>query len=314
MKNIFCFGDCNVDIITPIDEIPVKGGCSFSSEVLIDAGGSALNTVVAMSSLKLPVSLISKVGNDMFGNFLLDFLKDQQFNTDNVSKSTFPTGLVLGLVARDGEKRWISVRKNSADIHITENDISKFETPELLYITGVELVEGKESRETAIELARRVNKIGGSVFLDPNIRVPAWKINEDVVDAFERILPYVKVFLANEKEMELVGNSDNLKISTQRVLEKGVDVIWAKLGGKGSAYYTGNCCLNFEPSKVKVVDTSGAGDAFSAAIIYSYINGFSPEQTGVFANMYAGYVVTKFGTTQALPEWQQVEEMLQKVK
>jgi len=314
MKDIFCFGDCNVDIITPIDEIPVEGGCAFSSEVSIDAGGSTLNTTAALRSLKLPVALISKIGNDIFGNMLVDFLSSKHINTKRIIKSDFPTGLVLGLVAPDGEKRWISIRGNAADIHMTKDDIDKLELPEVLYITGVELVEGKESRETAIEFAIMVSKNGGRVFLDPNIRVPKWELSGDVRNAFERIMPYVEVLLSNEKELEMLGMSEDMNLSAQSILKKGVDTIWLKLGGKGSAYFTKDCYLEFEPSKVKVVDTSGAGDAFNAAVIYGSISGLSPKQTGVFANMYAGYTVTNFGTTQALPQWPVVEKMLEKVR
>ena len=314
MNDIFCFGDCNVDIITPIDEIPVKGGCSFSSEVSIGAGGSTLNTTAALNNLKLPVALISKIGNDSFGNLLIDFLNSMQINTQYIIKSAFPTGLVLGLVAPDGEKRWIAIRGNAADIHMTKEDIDKLKLPEVLYITGVELVEGKESRETAIEFARMVSKNGGRVFLDPNIRVPTWELDNEVRNAFDRIMPYVEVLLSNEKETQMLGESENLKLSAQSILKKGVDTIWLKLGGKGSAYYTKDCYMEFEPSKVKVVDTSGAGDAFNAAVIYGNITGLSPEQTGAFANMYAGYTVMNFGTTQALPLWPVVEKMIEKVR
>lgn len=314
MKDIFCFGDCNVDIITPIDEIPVLGGCAFSSEVSVDAGGSTLNTTAALNNLKLPVALVSKIGSDILGNLLIDFLNSRQINTEYIVKSHYPTGLVLGLVAPGGEKRWISIRGNAADIHMTEIDIDKLELPEVLYITGVELVEGKESRETAIEFARKVSKNGGHVFLDPNIRVPTWELNNEIRNAFLRIMPYVKVLLSNEKELEMLGQSQNLELSAQHILEKGVDTIWLKLGDKGSAYYTKDCYLEFEPIKVKVVDTSGAGDAFNAAVIYGVITGLSSKQTGIFANMYAGYTVASFGTTQALPSWTEVEKMLEKAR
>lgn len=314
MNDIFCFGDCNVDIITPISEIPVKGGCSFSSEVSIGAGGSTLNTTAALNNLKLPVALISKIGNDSFGDLLVDFLNRMHINTEYIIRSEFPTGLVIGLVDPDGERRWIAIRGNAADIHMTKEDIYELKFPEVLYITGVELVEGKESREAAIEFARVVSKNGGHVYLDPNIRVPTWELKSEVRNAFDRIMPYVEVLLSNEKEMEMLGENENMELSAKSILEKGVDTIWLKLGGKGSAYYTKDCYLKFGPSKVKVVDTSGAGDAFNAAVIYGNITGLSPKQTGEFANMYAGYTVMKFGTTQALPLWPVVGNMLEKVR
>jgi sugar/nucleoside kinase (ribokinase family) len=309
---ILCYGDCNIDIITPIDEIPVKGGCSFSSHLEINIGGSMLNTAVALKTLNMPVSMFSKIGRDIFGDMALDYLKDREIDTRNIIRSDYPTGVAIALVEPDGEKRWISIRKNAGDIHITYEDITAADIPDILFITGVELVEGIESRETAVEFAKTVKKSGKLVFLDPNIRVPAWELRRDVRDAFERIFPFVDILLSNEKELEILGGSEYIKIAAANVIDKGTRCIWAKLGGKGSLYITGSEDLYFEPSEDKALDTTGAGDAFNAAVIFALSKGFSPRQTGIFANLYAGYTVSRFGTTSALPTQSIVAGMIEK--
>lgn len=314
MDKILCFGDCNVDILIPINEIPVEGGCTISSEYIINMGGSGLNTVVAMNRLRLKPVMISQVGRDIFGSLLLNFLKTQGLDTDYINESDFPTGLVVGLVAPDGEKRWISVRGNAADLHIKEYDTNLLRQSNVLFISGVNLVEKGPSRETAIMMARHLREKGGIVFLDPNIRVPTWEIDDDVKGAFERIYPYIDVLLPNEKELELLGEKQNVHESALSVLSSGVSSIWVKLGGKGCAYYTKNSSITFPANKVKVVDTSGAGDAFNAAVIYGTVSGFSAEETGIFANLFASHVVTKYGTTQALPGDIDIECMILETK
>lgn len=314
VPTILCYGECNIDIITPINEIPVKGGCTFSTKVEINIGGSMLNTAIALRALNLPVLIISKIGNDIFGDMVLQYINDSNINTENMVRSDYPTGLAISLVEPDGEKRWISIRRNAADIHIVSEDIQGIDIPDILFISGVEIVEGIESRETAIKFAKAAKKMGKSVFLDPNIRVPEWELPDDVRDAFERILPSTGVLLLNEKELEMLGGSKNIKIAARTIIDKGTRCIWLKMGSKGSCYITKSKKIHFEPSSDKAVDTSGAGDAFNAAVIFALINNFSPLKTGVFANMYAGYTISRLGTTSALPAKGEVADMIYKAE
>lgn len=314
MNSILCFGDCNVDIIIPVDEIPVLGGCAFSSHVAINIGGAGLNTTIALRRLGLETAILSRIGGDIFGSQLKKSLLDNHVNVEHLKISEFPTGLVVGLVSPNGEKRWISVRENAADIHMNEDDIRHLKMQEILYICGVELVEGKESRELAITLASMVKKSGGMVYLDPNIRVPSWKIDHEVKAVFGRIYPYVDVFMPNEKELELLGGSSNHSETVRSIIDMGVSTIWLKLGSEGCSYYTKDNCFKLPGINVKTVDTSGAGDAFNAAIIYGTISGFSPEATGIFANLFASFTVTKYGTTQAFPDNDEIGKMIQKAR
>lgn len=314
MENILCFGDCNVDMIIPIDKMPMEGGCSFGSELTVNMGGDGLNTAVALNRLKLKPIMISQIGKDKFGTILCDFLCGQGIATGYIKATGFPTGVVVCMVSPNGDKRWISVRRNAADIHIAEYDSELFQQSNLLFISGVMLVEGQESRKTAIRMARQVKERGGRVFLDPSIRIYAPGIEDDVKSAFEMMYPYIDVLIPNEKEIKLLGNNPNVHESVLSVLSKGVASIWVKLGGKGCAYYTKSSSITFPVNKVEVVDTIGAGDAFNAAVIYGIITGFSAKETGIFANLFASHTVAKFGTTDALPNDVDIENMIIEAK
>ncbi len=310
-KEVLCFGDCNVDLVVPVDEMPVKGGCAFSAEMSVNVGGSMINTAAALASLQVPVGIVTKIGNDHFGNMAAGFLKEKNIGTKYLMKSTYPTGIAFALVENDGEKRWIAIRKKAADIHITTSETDRINVPENLFITGVELVEGKESRESAIFFAEKVKAGGGSVFLDPNIRIPVWELDEEIRGAFEKIFPYIDVLLANEIEIDMLGFRKEPEKAAHSVLEKGVRSVWVKLGEKGSIYVDSEKTLYFDPVKVKVVDTCGAGDAFNAAVIFGSVNGWKTEQTGLFANRYAGYTVGKQGSTSSLPRQDEVRHMME---
>jgi sugar/nucleoside kinase (ribokinase family) len=310
MKKILCFGDCNLDILIPIKELPVKGGCSFSSSVIINHGGGGGNVAVALHKLGFNITIISKLGKDIFGDFIKKYFEDMGINTKYLYFSDYSTGLTVGLISPDGEKRWIAVRGDAADLHIKEKEINEIELLNFLYISGVVVAEGKESRETAIKLAKRVFENGGKVFLDPNLRLPEWKISKEIKDAFECIFKYVNVFIPNQKELQLLGEDEDMKKSASNILRKGVQVIWVKKGNQGCSYFTKEKHFQLPAHEIEVIDTSGAGDAFDAAIIYGALSDFAPEKCGEFAISFAETTVQKIGTTKALPNSIEINKLI----
>ena len=315
IKTVYCFGDCNVDMMIPVDALPVCGGCCFSNRCMTGAGGSMLNTATALHRLGISVMPITKIGNDFFGKTILDYFAKQNICTDGILKSDdMPTGMVMGLVESGrGEKYWVSVRLNAADIHIKHDEITGYPIPDILFITGVELTEGKESRETAIAYANKTHSAGGRVYLDPNIRVPQWVMPDDVKDAFRRIMYSVDVLLANEKELCMIGENSSVKEAAHNVIQQGAASVWVKLGENGCRYISETENLYFNPIPIKAVDTSGAGDAFNGAIIYAEMHHLSKEQTGRFANMFAGYTVQHLGTAAALPSNETILTMVRHI-
>ncbi|MCD6239086.1 MAG: carbohydrate kinase family protein [Thermotogae bacterium] len=314
MMKIFCFGDCNVDIVIPIREIPVKGGCSFSSHATINVGASAVNVAVTLYKLGFPTSIITKFGNDMFGYFVKTYLEGMGIDIKYLYPSNYDTGFTVGLIFPDGEKRWIAVRGDAADLHIGNDEIDQLDLCDVLYVSGVAVAEGKESRESAIRLAERVSQKGGKVFLDPNLRLPKWDIPDDIEDAFERIFKYVDVFLPNEKEIQLLGGTENIKNAAISILEEGVSTIWVKRGKQGCSYFAKEEYFHLPVSKVKAVDTSGAGDVFDGAIIYGTLSGFTPGKCGKFANTLASFTTQRYGTTKALPNIIELNKLINTFK
>lgn len=310
-KDIICFGDCNIDLITRIDEIPERGGCSFSDSVVFNVGGSMLNTSAALKALGLNVGIVTKIGDDFFGTIVMDFLTTHGFDQNHVMVTNHnPTGAVITMLEPDGEKRWISARLRAADRHITTEELTGIGSPSRLFITGVSITEGVETRLSAIALARRIKEQGGTVYLDPNIRVAQGRLPDEIRGWFFRILPYVNVLLTNEKELELLGgHSDYLK-SCEVLLGMGIEMIWEKRGSKGARLICRDGVTDFEPADVSAVDVSGAGDAFNGAIIYAEQEGFTRHAAGWFANQFAGYTVTKIGTTSAFPSKEELVAMV----
>lgn len=308
---IFCMGDCNYDMIVPIDKLPKKGGCGFSKEYLTNTGGTMANTLTALHSLGMDVWPVSKIGNNDFSKQILAHFEKLGIPTDYMIRTDeHPTPLVIGLVEPDGEKYWISIRLDAADRYIKEEEVSEFPIPDILYLTGVMIEEGLDTRFTSIKYAKKVHENGGMVYLDPSIRVPDGIIAQDVKEAFFQLMPYVDGLLANEEELQMLGGCKEIEQAAKKMLQLGAGSLWVKLGGNGCRYVDDQQDIYFPPAKVKVVDTSGAGDSFNAALLFAIDQGYSISQIGKFANLYAGYVVEHYGTTDALPNREDVQLMI----
>ena len=313
-NNVLCFGDCNIDILVLIEKLPELGGCSWSDKYKIDIGGTMINTLVALNRLGVDAYPVTKVGGDYNGSLIKEYLSKLDINIDRVFTDNYQTGMVIGLVEPCGEKRWIGATVNAANNHVKFDEISLKDVPKYLFLAGSELSKGVESKNAAFELAKTVSTAGGTVFLDPNLRITNSELSAEVRETFNKMMPNIDYLLANKNETLLLGNSSNLDDAARNLLKQGAKNVWVKKGGAGSIFYSNNLAADFEPYPVEVRDTSGAGDAFNAAVVYSIFNGYDIDTTGKFANIFAAYTVGRLGTSSSLPPQKEIKKMLQLCK
>jgi sugar/nucleoside kinase (ribokinase family) len=298
-RKVLCFGDCSIDILVPIDKMPVSGGCSFSSEKVISIGGSAANVAAGLAYLGANVSLLSMLGEDLLGEAANKLLEKLGVNRESVLQSrSFPTGLVIGLVFPDGEKKWISVRRCSADIHIDWAMIEDVQLPDIVFVSGIMINEGIESRIAAQNLAKKAKKQERIVILDPNIRIPDWELSVEKRHAYMKTLESVDIFLPNKQELFMITDCSDLREASSVVLDKGVSEIWVKDGADGCTFISRAIEEHFAVPKVNVVDSSGAGDAFNAALILArLIRKQSITESGRLATDFGSKFTEYLGTT-----------------
>jgi len=296
-KNILLvLGDVNVDIIGTFDELPKPGGCSFSDNFTISLGGSGLNTFLGLCKLEVPAHFVSKIGQDIFGKFVQKELENILGTSHLQISNRYPTGVVF-CASIKGERIFFAFRKDSADLHIYPEDLPELSyKPNIVFLTGVPIIEGAESYKTFVAEIHRLKRSGAMVFFDPNIR----KIDSDTISRLEKFLKYVDVFLPSADELETILNFSKF-VSIETLFKLGIKAIWVKMGALGSKFLSLNKALTFPSAPVDPVDTTGAGDAYNSAILFCYIQGFSVLETGVMANLYAGISVEKIGGSISYP-------------
>ncbi len=297
-KSVLVLGDINVDIIGRFDGFPVPGGSVYSEKPILNPGGSGLNTFVGLKKLDVDASFETMIGNDLFGDYIKVCLSELGIEFTPKVSSSYPTGVVFSLSAQN-ERTFFSFRKNAADIHMTCEDLSQvYESPDLLYLTGVSIVEGAETFHTFLEAVKKAKRSGTKIFFDPNMR----KTDPVSIERIEQVIPYVDVFLPAQDELTVLFSKSRKFGFCLDLLDAGISEIWIKKGAEGCSFISGDFSIDFPASNVKVLDCTGAGDAFNAAVVWGHVNELDEKEIGTYANVYAGMSTERIGAATSYPD------------
>jgi sugar/nucleoside kinase (ribokinase family) len=298
-SQVLVFGATNVDIVGEVEALPDYGQCAFGEKVELLPGGSGLNTFLGLSKLEVPSRFISKIGEDFFGNFIIDDLKKRNIDFSSIIVSSeYPTGVAFCAIT-ESERTFFAFRKNAADIHILQKDIKHIDlSAAFAFIGGVSIVEGKETYKTTLNLVKELKQAGTKIFFDPNIR----KFNKEISSRIVEMIKYTDVLLPGEPELKMIMQRNSVINNIKDIFDIGPKEIWWKMGNKGSKYVSPNKTIFFPSLKVKAVDTTGAGDAYNAYIIRGYLKNEDYKTIGIKANIYAALSTTRKGGSTRFPD------------
>jgi len=303
--SVVAIGDVNVDLIAPISFFPKKGG-----EVLIDrlerrAGGSAANLSAAVSRLGLKSGFIGRVGNDSFGRFLTDEFNEEKVDISQLQvDEEIGTGLTFILVTEEGERTMFGFR--GANVHLSpdEIDVNYIKNADALHISGYSLLRDPQ-RKAALKALEGAKKAGILVSFDAGV-LPAMKAS----DFIRSTLRSIDLLFLNELEATSLMGIKNPEKAASRALKLGPKIVAMKLGKGGCLILTEGEEIRSPAFNVKVVDTTGAGDAFDAGFLAGIIKGWDLKSAARFANGVGALSTMKVGARSALPNRQEVERFL----
>ncbi|PLV59781.1 carbohydrate kinase family protein [Thermotoga sp. KOL6] len=278
---VACVGKINVDIVYPVDEIKINSN-HISNYVKVSLGGKAANVSVALRKLDVSSVLIGAIGNDENGKYVSKMLRDFEVKAFLTMREEAKTGFTFVIVDKFGNNTMFNYLGANAELSV--EDVQRFEK-ELL---GAEIVYYQTSVSTAI--LSYLKSLKKTLFVELTDPVD----NELLVG-----LDYVSL---NEEEILRATKESNLTKAIKYLLKHGVRRLFVKLGEKGSVYADQEKIIHQKPFRVEVVDTTGAGDAFTAGCIYGLLKGFSIENILYFANKCGALTCCKLGTVEAFPE------------
>jgi ribokinase len=287
------FGALNVDMLFKVDKLACAEEESFIENYTEACGGSAANTVVALARLGCKVGFIGKVANDREGNLQIDCFKTEGVNTDGIIEAPKgKSGSVMGFVDKKGAR---ALYINSGVNDLIEPREMKWEYVAQTKFLHLSSFVGEKS-------FRAQKKLIGSL---PNeVKVSFDPGSLYAQKGFATIEPLIRssyVMMPNEVELGLLTGEPDIPTGSLRLIEAGVQVVAVKLGSKGCYVTDGQERRTIEPFKVKVVDTTGAGDAFNAGFLYGLLHDKTLAECGRLGNFVAAQSVTAMGARQGLP-------------
>lgn len=292
--DVCCLGILVADAFgSPIDDIPPKGRLKLFDHMELHIGGCAANCGIAMAKLGLEVSVIGKVGNDVFGGFVTDTLRAAGLDTAGVAVDPeVNTSFTFVIVGSDGQRRFIHTMGANATFCEDDVDISLVKKARYLHVAGTMVMPTLDGRQTA-HVLQQAQAAGVTTCMDTvfNDRL------DDYLPVIGPCLPHLDMFLPSIEEAERVAGTSEPKEIVRRIHDKGVEVVVVKLGKEGS-YVFGRGEEAYVPSyRVQAVDTSGAGDCFVAGFLAGQLRGWSLVESARFGNAVAAHCVQAVGCT-----------------
>ncbi len=318
---LYTLGELLIDFL-PVSH-PENG--SFTHAFSPVAGGAPANVAASVCKLGIPSYFIGKVGEDFFGSFLLDTLQSLGVGTDYVSTTKEGnTALAFVSLAQDGERSFTFYRKQCADSLLAKEDIPKdaFSHNSIFHHGSISLISSpsKEATEYAIDCAQ---KAGSIISYDPNIRMLLWPDAMAIKNIVPKYFKYAHIIKLSDEEVEFLFDSCSDEI-IQSLFSSETKLLLVTKGKMGAIAYTPKDKIFLQGFNVDAVDTTGAGDAFMAGILYQLLfrnitldtidkvleDTALLKEMLLFANANAALTTTKKGAFAALPSLQEVETLI----
>ena len=297
-KPIVVVGSINMDLVTRTPRIPLAGQTLIGTAFVTTPGGKGANQAVAAVRLGYPVHMVGKVGEDAFGQDLLDNLAQAGVDTSAVERIAGSSGVAPILVADNGENSIVVVPGANGEVDCASIDRHSA----LIRSAGMVLCQLELPFETVSHVLALCAEAGVPAMLDP---APAAPLPE-------AIWSQVTWFTPNETEAALyVGNTFAEEDSAKHLLEKGLHGVVLKRGGKGAfVAVSGGKAAWVRPFPVQAVDTVGAGDCFNGAFAVALLEGLDPFAAARFASAAAAISVTRRGAQASMPTRREVDAFL----
>lgn len=282
-----------------------EGELSDVSGYSMAVAGAEFNVAVGLARLNMPVTYLTRLGEDPFGQKIVRTLQRNGIGSEFVSFSKErSTGFMLKSKVSTGDPKIFYFRKGSAASTLSKEDVDRmdFSGYGFVHLTGIFPALSESTKEASFYLIKKAREHGLTVSFDPNLRPQLWPDTETMVQTLNEFAALSDYVLPGEAEGELLcGDRDPRKIG-RFYLERGAKAVVTKMGSRG-AYLMTEQDQELVPgfSIEKVVDTVGAGDGFAAGILSALMEGKNLYEAVRRANAVGAIQVTSIGDNDGLP-------------
>lgn len=314
MPDIVALGEILIDFVSLRKGFPLWRTPGF----LKAAGGAPANVSAGLGKLGVKVGFIGKVGDDPFGLFLKKTLEECNVDTSHlIMSSRYRTTLAFVSLTEEGERDFVFFRHPGADMMLAPEEIDEeyIRGARIFHFGSISLINEPYRSATlkALEIAK---KNGLLVSYDPNLRLSLWESAQEAREGISLGLQYADIVKLSEEELEfLLGKTP--PEGCEEILAKGKKMVAITFGERGCYWCTEAGSGYVDGFKVKVVDTTGAGDGFVAGMLYKVLEFGEDfpkrgEEIFRFANAVGALTCEKRGAIRGLPTLRKVRRFIKR--
>lgn len=307
--DVLCMGRSSIDLYAHEIGVPITGVRSFDAYV----GGCATNVSVGTRRLGLRSALLTGVGTDQVGDFVLDFLQREDVDIRFVPRfADRRTSAVIMAIQPPDRFPLTFYRDNCADIGLSIDDVRRAPVAgsRLLFLTGtgLSLEPSRTATMLAAELAREART---AILLDLDYRPSVWPSVEAFGVHVRALAAVSDLSVGTEEELQAATGESDPSRGVTKLFGGHLELFILKRGGEGCRVYRRDgATSDVPPFKIEVLNVLGAGDAFASGFIYGYLRGWPAARAGRFGNAVGAIVVTRHGCANFMPSLAEVHSFM----
>ncbi len=304
-----CVGAAIVDIpLQPVNRDMFEIESFPLQQISMTIGGDAINEATIMSRLGHRIGLMSMVGKDAVGNFIIEHCEKNGIDYSGIKvREGIDTSINVGLVTADGERTFVTNRNGSLwKMTIDDVDLSRLGEARLLSLASI-FNNPLLDCQALVKIFREA-KAQDMIICADMIKARLGETLDDIREA----LGYVDYFFPNYDEACLMTEETELEKIADKFLGCGIQHVVIKTGKKGCYIKSQDGSVLEVPAMkgITAIDTIGAGDNFASGFITAILEGKSLKECAEFANVTASISVQSIGATTGVQKREQVDERL----
>ncbi|HXN23952.1 MAG TPA: carbohydrate kinase family protein [Candidatus Dormibacteraeota bacterium] len=304
---ILVLGDIIVDVIGRVKAWPNPGDDCWASRLELHCGGVAANCAMALASWGMQARLLGCVGQDAFGDYLLESLAKRRVDAHWVQRTDETmTGLLYVNVTPDGQRTFFGSRGANGLVRRVPQNSTFYAGVIGASLVGYNFLD-PATEKAARQIIKTIRSRGGWVSMDAGVG-PCKQIPRKLL----KVCGEVDILFVGQEEATLLTGMQDDRKAYASLAKTGVREVVLKIGKRGCLISDGeNGQLRRVPSfPIKAVDTTGAGDSFVAAFLHARVQGWPTTEAALLANTAGAVTASIVGAGEKLPSPQDVIRLL----
>src|SRR5262245_27375859 len=305
--DVLTMGRSSIDLYAHQIGVPMREVTSFDAYV----GGCPTNIAVGTRRLGLRSALLTAVGQDEVGDFILAFLDREAIDTRFIPrKAGHRTSAVLMSIQPPDKFPLTFYRDNCADRQLTIEDVDRapIADAKMMVVTGTGLSH-EPGRSATMHAAERAWAASTRLIVDIDYRPDQWPDRTTFATSVQRLLRHAHLAVGTEEEIAAASDGKtDVEKAAATILDCGIEALVLKRGAAGSSVFTWNGSrIDVPPFPVEVLNVLGAGDAFASGFIYGLRQGWTLPRAARVGNATGAIIVRRHGCANFMPTWSEVD-------